>query len=328
MNDRGLSVLESYDLKVLRTYRGRGAIICETNQGLKILREFSGSVQKANIQNDLLIHMKEHEGIQVDCYVKNVEGGILSYDRDRGVYTLKDWFDGKECDVKSPEEIGKAVINLAKLHKVMNLSYGESTIGKAVPIRDEYKKHTKELKKVKQYIRNKSQKSNFEIYFLKCFEIFYEQAIQIQKLMDAWDDKSYLEKIENNGQLGHGDYNYHNIIMEKKGIATINFEKFSLDSGVKDLYQFMRKILEKNNWNQDRSMVMLDMYQKERELGKEEMKSLWLRLAYPEKFWKLSNYYYNSRKSWIPEKSSEKLRNLVEQEEAKRNLVEKLSSHI
>ena len=97
MNDRGLSVLESYDLKVLRTYRGRGAIICETNQGLKILREFSGSVQ-------------------------------------------------------SPEEIGKAVINLAKLHKVMNLSYGESTIGKAVPIRDEYKKHTKELKKVKQYI--------------------------------------------------------------------------------------------------------------------------------------------------------------------------------
>ena len=36
--------------------------------------------------------------------------------------------------------------------------------------------------------------------------------------MDAWDDKSYLEKIENNGQLGHGDYNYHNIIMEKKGI--------------------------------------------------------------------------------------------------------------
>ena len=35
---------------------------------------------------------------------------------------------------------------------------------------------------------------------------------------------------------------------------------------------------------------------------------LYYRLAYPEKFWKIVNFYYNSRKVWIPEKNSEKLR--------------------
>ena len=42
-----------------------------------------------------------------------------------------------------------------------------------------------------------------------------------------------------------------------------------------------------------------------------------LRLAYPEKFWKIANHYYNSRKSWIPDKNMEKLQILIGQEEKK-----------
>ena len=40
VDDKRISVLEGYDLQVLRTYKGRGALICETDQGLKILREY------------------------------------------------------------------------------------------------------------------------------------------------------------------------------------------------------------------------------------------------------------------------------------------------
>ena len=41
MNDRVLSLLENYDLTVLRSRKGRGAIILETEQGLYQIREYT-----------------------------------------------------------------------------------------------------------------------------------------------------------------------------------------------------------------------------------------------------------------------------------------------
>ena len=38
MNDRSVSVLEKYDIEVLRSWKGRGAILCETKTGIKILK--------------------------------------------------------------------------------------------------------------------------------------------------------------------------------------------------------------------------------------------------------------------------------------------------
>ncbi len=45
---------------------------------------------------------------------------------------------------------------------------------------------------------------------------------------------------------------------------------------------------------------------------------LYYRFAYPEKFWKIVNFYYNSGKAWIPGRNREKLENLLRQEEEKK----------
>lgn len=49
---------------------------------------------------------------------------------------------------------------------------------------------------------------------------------------------------------------------------------------------------------------MLREYGRVRPLSGEEQEDLRVRLSYPEKFWKLADHYYGSRKSWIPEKMS------------------------
>ncbi len=46
-----------------------------------------------------------------------------------------------------------------------------------------------------------------------------------------------------------------------------------------------------------------------------------LLLAYPDKFWKLANYYYNSRKAWIPDKHLEKLENLISQQKKRKEFL-------
>lgn len=42
---------------------------------------------------------------------------------------------------------------------------------------------------------------------------------------------------------------------------------------------------------------------------------LYAMLLYPEKYWKLVNFYYNSRKSWMSSKNLEKLLKIRGQEE-------------
>ena len=38
MHDRGISILEKYDLEASAASRGRGALICQTGQGLVLIR--------------------------------------------------------------------------------------------------------------------------------------------------------------------------------------------------------------------------------------------------------------------------------------------------
>ena len=81
MNDRGLSVLEQYDLQIFTTRRGRGALICETDQGSKLLKEFQGSRFKLGYQQKMLKGL-ESEGFPADTLVENKEGELISLDRD------------------------------------------------------------------------------------------------------------------------------------------------------------------------------------------------------------------------------------------------------
>ena len=82
--------------------------------------------------------------------------------------------------------------------------------------------------------------------------------------------------------------------------------------------------MEKNNWNLYLLQTVLEHYQKVRPLSKEEKKLLYIWMIYPEKFWKITNFYYNSKKTWMSEKNIEKLQGLQQQKKQRMNLLEKV----
>ena len=61
-------------------------------------------------------------------------------------------------------------------------------------------------------------------------------------------------------------------------------------------------------------MDMVSAYDKVRRLNRWEKQQLSVRMAYPEKFWKVANHYFNSRKSWANSRDSEKLAKICAQE--------------
>ena len=112
----------------------------------------------------------------------------------------------------------------------------------------------------------------------------------------------------------------------KDGVYLINFEKCVSDSPVRDLYLFMRKLMEKSNWAEGIGFELINSYDKIRPMEKEEYRQLYYRLAYPEKFWKIVNFYYNSGKAWIPGRNLEKLIRVTGQEKDKQDFLSKFRS--
>ena len=317
MNDRAVSVLSEYDFEVIRTWKGRGAILFETLEGIRILKEYTGFTDKLIMQNTLLTHIRENSDLSVEEILPNKEGTLWTKDQNQGTYIVKTYFPGRECSIRDNEECKRAVELLAQLHTIMRLpeKAGEEV---SIPrMENEYEKHNRELKKVRKFLRNKSQKNDFEIYLMKHFDSFMEKAFEVTIKWQECHNPGYYGKIADQGLWCHGDYQYHNLLYEDNDINVINFEKCVCDSQVRDLYLFLRKLLEKNNWSVSAGDSLLEAYERKRPLSKEELRQLYYRLAYPEKFWKIVNFYYNTGKSWIPGRNMEKFDKLLKQEKEK-----------
>lgn len=315
MKPKAVNMLERYDLEVLRTWKVRGAILCETDKGLFIFKEFSGSTEKLVLQDAFLTFLKKQGFLQAEELYRNKEGELLTKDADNCGYIVKTYAEGRECGAGSGRDALAdgcgAMHALAKLHRAGYDFKEQSGVpsGKELPMLQEFEKRNRELKKVRRFLKEKGQKSDFEHFLQKNYDLFLEQALSVSEKLRA-------EKMEGgNLLLCHGDFQHHNVLFCEGGVRLMNFEKCVWDDASKDIYHFSRKMLEKSNWMPEIGEALLDAYEKETELTPESGRQLYYRFRYPEKFWKIVNYYYNRGKAFIPDKNREKLETLLEQEE-------------
>lgn len=323
MNDRSVSVLEKYDIEVLRSWKGRGAILCETKTGIKILKEYKGNEQRLELQEKLLKAIKDRGYTGVEELVRTKEGELAVKDEDMASYCLKDYSQGRECNSKDLGECREALEQLARLHRISHLPWLAKE-HQLSPFRlsDQLEKHNRELKKARRFLKEKSQKTDFERLLNRHYDFFYEKAKRVFEECCKTEKEVGESAAEQEKIFCHGDFQHHNILFTRDQIFMINFEKFTLDSPARDLSLFFRKIMEKNNWSEGWGQSMLNAYEKNRKLSQEEKLDLYYRLSYPEKFWKIVNFYYNSSKVWIPGRNQEKLEKLLKQEEEKNHYLE------
>lgn len=319
MNDRAVGLLEQYDIEVLRTRKGRGAILCDTSQGCLIFKEYTGNEQKIALQDRVLRQIEENGRVGVEQILSNKDGNLLVKDNDGVSYVLKTWFEGRECNIYDRTECLEAVRLLAALHNSMEKVECDSSMPISDPAR-EYEKHNRELKRVRKFLCKKGQKTWFEICLQDAFDGFLKQALEITQ---EWQEYSHLSEGQPEcGCLCHGDYQYHNIIKCDGAWYIINFEKCIRDNPIRDLYLLLRKLLEKSNWSIPMGRELLSAYEEIRPISAYSRIDLYYRLAYPEKFWKIANFYYNSGKAWIPERNLEKLNKLLDQEIQKQEFLD------
>ena len=162
------------------------------------------------------------------------------------------------------------------------------------------------------------------MYLQNIIEEYYIQSVEaLGAIKNSRYEQLYKESIASE-TIYHGSYNYHNVLIKENKIIMINMMKISYSPSVQDLYDFIRKVLEKNNWNIALGNELIKAYDSVRKLSDMERAVLKSLLSYPEKFWKVMNYYFNSNKAWIPPKTKEKLEKVVQQNEKRQKFLETL----
>lgn len=317
-------LLEQYDIEVKSVAKGRGTVIAETSEGRVLLTEYRGSKEKLPELARVLAYLKQWDA-RVEQLIPNAEGEYLTTDTEGASYLLKTYVPGKECDTSSRAEILAAVGALARLHVALG-GYPEE-IPEAFYIREhefsrELFRHNRELNNVKNYIRRKKKRNAFEELFQENFAYYYQQAMDV-----AAGYEHYCRTWGETGcGLCHGDFNQHNVVGCPANPHILHFEQMRFEDPVSDLAKFMRKVLEKNRWEKKLGMDMLMAYEGIKPLSDREQEQLCLRLAYPEKFWKIANHYNNSRKAWVSGRDIEKLQSLKSMETGRKEFLKMLYS--
>lgn len=327
MNEKSLTVLEQYDLKINGTYRIKGNYGCSTENGKYILQEYNNSNEKMSAMK-VLYNYLESEGFSCDYVIANKEGNYVSASEDGYTYILKRWFNAEECSINNEKHLMSGTENLGKFHSVLydnTVLLGDiRAFHPGKNMQEVFERHNKEIVRIRNYIKKRKNKNYFEMSLHNIIDQYKEQAEQAEeKLMKSDYHERYQTAIESK-TINHGCYNYHNILFDRENVIMVNMLKINFAPQIQDLYDWLRKAMEKNNWDIHLGMKIIENYDKYRKLSDGEYKVLKIMMSYPEKFWKIINYYYNSNKAWYSEKNEDKLIQFLKQENLRRDFIKNM----
>lgn len=198
-------------------------------------------------------------------------------------------------------------------------------------IENTFVRHNKELKKIQKFIMGVKRKNTFENLFLQVFWDYYRQGVECVEMLSQVLKREAGVSTENIFQnhygICHGSYNQHNVILDDKSEAIVHFERFSRGNQLNDLYQFARKVMEKNHFGFTQLEDIFNTYGEQIELTTEDYRYMYILFSYPEKFWKIANSYYNTSKAFLSPKYLEKLETVILQETEKHSMLEEYKKY-
>lgn len=129
-----------------------------------------------------------------------------------------------------------------------------------------------------------------------------------------------------NKNISHHDFNHHNIFVQNSDMYLINFEYCCYDLKVYDLVNLLRRKMRKCQWDIDEAALIINEYSKIESLSESELDLMKLMLMFPQKFWRVINKYYNSRKSWSEQNYISRLEEVIDEVKYLKEFLEKFSA--
>lgn len=299
------------------------ANILYTDKGRKIVKKLMLSPERIMFIHGAKEHLISKGFVNVDRYLTTSKGDpYLSYDNAN--YVLYDFIEGRECNFDNDIEVRKAAILLAAMHSASR-GYKPS---EGVKIQDDlgktpgyFSKRLEDIKKLKKHA-NKG-KSRFDHLFLEYADYFIGLGEQAVSELEKSNYDALVEKARVEGIFCHHDLNHHNLILSEDLLSVVNFDYCCFELKIYDLANLIRRKMRKCSWDADKAKQIIEGYTKIEQLSKDEFKVMKLILQFPQKFWRVVNKYYNSRRSWSEKSYVVKLQEVIDEIAGHRIFIDK-----
>ena len=315
---REFEIERQFDIKIEVLKANKGVYYLKTNKGERCLKKINYGPQKLLFVYGAKEHLIKNGFNMVDRYFLNIEGepyALVNED----LYTLSEWLEGRECDFHNMEEVKLAAKTLARMHEASKgydppeNSKLKSDLGRWPHLME---KRIKSLDKMRDMIRKKNNKSDFDLIYLKSMEFYKEMG---KKALDTLQKSSYYELCsiaEDEKSFCHHDFTYHNIILDKENdVHVIDFDFCKREVRTFDISNFMIKVLKRVDWDINFAKAIIESYNSVSPLSKEEYPVLYAYLQFPQRYWRLANRYYYNEVNWGQGTFTNKLQGIINEKE-------------
>ncbi|PYG89009.1 spore coat protein I [Ruminiclostridium sufflavum DSM 19573] len=296
MHELESQLQENYDIKINSITNYRDMFIASTNNGKRLIKLTALKPERVYFIAEVKEYLLNNgfENIDKSIYT-NTGVPFITYNN-QTIY-MSNFIDGRECNLDNREETIRSARLLANMHKASKgcicseNSISRSELGKLPAC---YRKRLDEIKKLKK----NAQKGKLKFDNLMCqyVDYFYEQG---EKAINMLDNSEYFELVgdaEKIKNISHHDFNHHNIFVQDKEMYLINFEYCCYDLKVYDLVNLLRRKMRKCEWNIFEAFNIINEYCKIEPLCEGEFELMKIMFTFPQKFWRVVNKYYNSKK--------------------------------
>lgn len=294
-------IFKEFRINVKRCYKFRGMYMCETSKGTKVIHISAYTPVQITLEHNIKEHLiKKGFTCLNRLHISSKDTPYVIYNN--RVYLMMDWNDGQVADFYNIGDIKSSVQVLAKMHIAgrgfNNLPKGIN-LSQIKNIGDTYEKRHKETVKLKRRIENTGRKTDFEVLYLKNSSIYSEYQEVSKELIDYKSYQKLINLADKDQSLAHHKFTYHNIITKANQRPVITgFEKCGYDVQITDLAYLARRIMERNRWDINLLISIIEEYNKLIPLSDQEWRAIKGMMIFPERFAKLCNEYYHSKRRW------------------------------
>lgn len=317
---RGL-IESSFGIRIMGIRPYRAGYILDTNTGKKYIKACQYTKERVQFIHQAKTHLLTNNYKQIDPYCLTAYNQPYLEINDV-VYTMVDLIEGRECEFDDDRDVVKATEALAYMHKaghgfLPKSSYIPSTLGKLPGC---FKKRIEEIRKLKR--KAERERNGFDYLFIEHYDHFYSTGIKSLEILFASKYNKLVEQTLKRGMICHHDYSYQNILIRGDKTSIINFDYCSLELKIYDLVNVLRRRMRKCNWDINKAKLILDEYRKIEPLERDEMKVMKSMMQFPQKFWRVINRYYNSKRCWAQKNFTTMLEEVISEKDAHTNFME------
>jgi len=306
-------IKQCFGIDVRSIFPYKDAYVAVTAAGKKLVKRVLLSPERLKFVHWAKEHLVSNGFEGVDRYLVTLAGEPGFWCNDC-LYVMTDYVEGRESSFDDDEDLKMAAEALAALHRASagylppEGSKVRDDLGK-LPVY--FSKRLNDIRKMRKQARKG--KSRFDHLFLQYADHFISMGENAIHRLSASSYDKIADRTRKERSFCHHDYTHHNILLNDGKVTVTNFDYCCFELKAYDIANLIRRKMRRCGWDISKAGLITESYNRILPLGMDEMEIVRIMLEFPQKFWRVVNRYYNSRRSWSEKVFLGRLEEVIEE---------------